>query len=85
VWHGSADGLEEVGAGSLVSNADWYGQSNQYSAYFGWSVSTAGDVNGDGYADVVIGAPWDTYNDAGEGITFVYYGDGGKGAPLALR
>lgn len=49
-------------------------ESNQAGAYFGKSVSAAGDVNGDGFADVVIGT--NAYNNAttGNGAAFVYYG-----------
>ncbi len=42
--------------------------------YFGYSVSTAGDVNGDGYSDVIVGA---LNNDAGgsnAGRTYIYFG-----------
>ena len=42
--------------------------------YFGYSVSTAGDVNGDGYCDVIVGA---CYNDAGgsnAGRAYIYFG-----------
>jgi glycosylphosphatidylinositol phospholipase D len=43
--------------------------------YSGWSVSTAGDVNGDGVADLLIGAPFADpggHSDAGEG--YVVFG-----------
>ena len=41
---------------------------------FGWSVASAGDVNGDGYDDIVVGAP---YNDAittNAGRAYIYFG-----------
>ncbi len=39
--------------------------------YFGYSVSSAGDVNGDGYDDVIVGAR--AYN-ASTGRAYIYYG-----------
>ena len=65
------------GSGSGLSNsAAWWAESNQANAHLGWSVSSAGDVNGDGYADVIVGAP---YYDASASLTdsgrlFVYHG-----------
>ncbi|MEO8665852.1 MAG: FG-GAP-like repeat-containing protein, partial [Ignavibacteria bacterium] len=38
--------------------------------YFGFSVSGAGDVNGDGYADVIIGA----LENSGNGKAYIFYG-----------
>ena len=43
-------------------------------ALLGSSVGNAGDVNGDGYADAIIGAPGATNGQAGEGIAYVHYG-----------
>ena len=36
--------------------------------------ATAGDVNGDGYADVIVGAPGYTNGESGEGRVWVWYG-----------
>src|SRR5262249_58173678 len=41
---------------------------------FGSAVAPAGDVEGDGYADVVIGAPALTNGDRNEGRAYVFSG-----------
>jgi hypothetical protein len=47
---------------------------------FGRSVSTAGDVNGDGFADVVVGASGNDAGGADAGRAYVYYGGPGADA-----
>jgi hypothetical protein len=67
VFHGSATGL--------ATTAAWSAQGNQAGAAFGYSVATAGDFNGDGYSDVIIGAyRHDTQANDNEGRAFVYPG-----------
>ncbi len=41
---------------------------------FGYSVAGAGDVNGDGYADVIVGAYQYDAGEPGEGAAFVFLG-----------
>jgi hypothetical protein len=45
--------------------------------FFGWSVSGAGDTNGDGYADVIVGALWNSAGGLSAGRAYVYYGGPG--------
>ena len=42
---------------------------------YGWNVSYAGDINGDGYDDIVVGAPYVTYNSISEcGAVYIFFG-----------
>jgi hypothetical protein len=49
-------------------------ESNQVSAFLGFSVASAGDVNGDGYGDIVIGAPRYDIGQNDEGAAWVFKG-----------
>jgi uncharacterized repeat protein (TIGR01451 family) len=75
VYPGSASGL-------ALSPA-WTAESDQASGLFGVSVATAGDVNGDGYADLIVGAYAYDNGQANEGRAFLYYGNASRG--LSLR
>ncbi|MEZ4756812.1 MAG: FG-GAP-like repeat-containing protein [Flavobacteriales bacterium] len=66
IHHGSPTGIDPVPATIL--------QGGQASAWFGRSVSGAGDMNGDGYADVVVGAVTFSAGQSLEGAAFVYLG-----------
>jgi hypothetical protein len=67
-------------AGLSTGQPDWALESGQAGAEFGTSVGTAGDVNGDGYADLVVGAPYYDDGQADEGRAFLFYGSA-LGAP----
>ncbi|MCE7068526.1 FG-GAP-like repeat-containing protein [Dyadobacter sp. CY326] len=68
VYHGSALGLNTAAATIL--------ESNQANAYLGHTVASAGDVNGDGYSDIILGANMYDKGQTNEGAAFVHYGSG---------
>src|SRR5687767_9121992 len=49
----------------------WSFAGGQPGAHLGHSVSSAGDVNGDGYGDVLVGAP---DAESGKGAAFLFLG-----------
>lgn len=61
-------------AGGLSSTPDWMIQGSGSEESLGWSIASAGDVNNDGYDDVIIGAPWASYPEGHEGRAYVFYG-----------
>jgi hypothetical protein len=68
----------------LSSTPAWIG-TGTLGDFFGSSVSTAGDVNGDGYGDVIVGAPYARVTHSSEGRAFVYYGGGDGNLDRNLR
>ena len=66
VFHGRASGLNAAPA--------WSAEGGQAGAAFGQSVSGAGDTNGDGWGEVIVGARVYDHGEVDEGAAFVYAG-----------
>jgi len=62
------------GPAGVATSPAWVGESNQAGARFGDKLSGAGDVNGDGYDDVVIGAGTYDSLQVDAGAVFLYLG-----------
>ena len=80
VYYGSASG-PNLGVAGTVANADWMAVSGQASARFAhFGVDGVGDLNGDGYDDLAVGAYYYDDPETNEGAVFVWYGGlGGLG------
>ena len=56
----------------LATAPGWTSESNQNSAQFGYNVSSAGDVNGDGFSEIIIGSPFYSNGQSSEGRTYLH-------------
>jgi len=75
VYHGGSTGL-------TAGWAPWTASGESDDDWFGHAVGTAGDVNGDGYADLVVGA---LGYGSGRGKVYVYRGNDGGGREVLAR
>ena len=77
-----SNGLSDNGSAYVYSGADgsllhrWDGQD--HTDRFGWCVSGAGDVNSDGFDDLIVGAFSASNNGAESGSAYVYSGADGS-------
>jgi hypothetical protein len=76
VYHGQADIQDRQDA--TLADADWRVDGNQPMGYFGNHAVSAGDVNADGYSDLLVTAFNQADTQTREGMAFLYRGgDGG--------
>ncbi len=74
-YYGSSDGL--------ATGWNWSAEGERDSARLGTRVRTAGDIDGDGYDEVVLSAPYFSGPSNDDGFIAVYYGSAGGLATTA--
>lgn len=66
VWHGNTNGLNPA--------FDWSAEANQPGALLGNQAAGVGDVNGDGYDDLLVAARTADHGQVDEGVIALYHG-----------
>jgi len=87
-WGQSNDGRAFLYFGSptgLSMSADWDADGLETNAYFGQAIGTAGDVNGDGFSELLVGAPQADGVGTDRGAARMYCGNSSMGNPLTAR
>ena len=79
------DAVYPVTIDPIATTADFVQDSDQATAYYGFAVATAGDVNGDGYSDIVVGAYMYNGGQSGEGRVSIYHGSASGLSTTAAR
>ena len=79
---GREDGFGTIELDALTPEQGFIVEGPAADARAGWSVASAGDVNHDGYDDLIVGAPGtpDTANDVG--AAYIIYGHATEKSPL---
>ena len=70
LFRGGPTGIASGGPDTAAARIE----SNQPDAWLGWAASGAGDVDADGYADVMIGAPLYDAGQSSEGLALLFRG-----------
>jgi hypothetical protein len=65
-YHGNPDGLK--------TTSGWQVAETQGGGMYGTSVASAGDVNSDGFSDIIVGAFMYTANQTKDGKAWLYLG-----------
>lgn len=75
-FYGYNNGLVDIYLGSQKFDTLYdYRIHGEWASYFGWTLSTAGDVNGDGLDDFLVGEKYLLGMIQGQGRVYLYSGD----------
>lgn len=84
-FYGSTSGFNDADSDGIArpADADWKAESDMSNGYLGNAIANAGDLNGDGADDILVGATRYTNGQTYEGAALIFYGANPGGLPDA--
>ena len=72
--NGEADGPVAIDLATLAPNRGFIVQGDVVNDIAGYSIASAGDMNNDGFADIIVGAPLGNDSGSNAGEPYVIFG-----------